>query len=163
MSAGELLSIDMPDEVGIEARFAWLTAPLYVEQLLDQVGELVEHQTKHRLEDEKTAPSGEAWPAWSPAYDAAVKREGNEHHTMLVGKIPTRKDPGTGGDLLLSIVHLVHVGLGESEVEVGSNLPWAAAHQYGTETIPRRQYLGLSDDNERELDTLVHDYMETIL
>jgi phage gpG-like protein len=143
----------MTDPEAIEIHFSKLTAPLYLEHLLDTVGALIVGQTEHRIHTEKTSPVGAPWPEWSAKYAARVEASGNEHHTMLEAH----------GDLLTSLTSAVHAGLGESEVEVGSNLVYAATHQYGRDSIPQRRYLGLSADNTHALDKLVTDYLGTLL
>jgi phage gpG-like protein len=47
------------------------------------------------------------------------------------------------------------------EVEIGSNLIYAATHQMGDEerNIPARAYLGLSDDDESELQEVIDDFI----
>lgn len=117
-------------------------------QLLDEVGFLLSEQTRDRLINEKTSPDGDAWPAWSPAY--AATRGSN--HSLLIGE-------GSAG-LEGSIQHVVD---GDA-VEVGSNLVYAAIHQFGGaevgKNIPARAYLGLSDENTAELHQLVIDHFD---
>ena len=153
------IAITMPSADVIEGHFAKLTAPLYMGHLLDLVGALVESQTQKRIHEQKTAPDGTPWPEWSEKYKATR----HKNQSMLESH----------GDLLTSIDHVVHAGLGESEVEVGSRLRYSAAQNYGAHfsivsthhevNIPARQYLGLSDDNTRELDELVVNYLGTLL
>lgn len=104
--------------------------------LLDVVGATVETQTRRRITDLKAAPGGEAWPAWSDEY--AKRRPGGR--SLLMGE----------DNLLDSVTFLV---VGQTGVEVGSNLIYAATHQFGDEDrgIPARPYLGISEANEIEL------------
>jgi len=116
--------------------------PDFTAELLESVGALVESQTRRRIQEEKESPEGEAWEAWSERY-AATRHGGN---SLLQGE----------GDLLDSIQYLA----GDDEVEVGSNLVYAATHQYGDpgRGIPARPYLGLSDEDEQEIDELIRDF-----
>lgn len=107
-------------------------------ELLDVLGAVVVSQTQRRLSAEKRGPDGAPWPAWSPAY-AATR---NNSQSLLMGS----------GHLDESIQHLVR----GDEVEIGSNLVYAAIHQFGgadagKPEIPARPYLGISDDDAAEI------------
>lgn len=109
-----------------------------------------ESQTRRRIAEEKAAPDGTPWPAWSPNY-AATRGPGK---ALLEG----------GGDLLDSITS----DATEDEAEWGSNLVYFAIHDQGGEdwmapgpaAIPQRQSLGLSADNETDLQRIVDDWLE---
>lgn len=123
--------------------------------LLDDLGAEVASQTQRRISEEKRGPDGERWPAWSASY--ARTRHGNQ--SLLVAS----------GNLLDTITHVVS---GE-RVEIGSNLVYAAAHQFGLDSsvvssrrrvsIPARPYLGLSGNNEADLEALTDDYLRRTL
>jgi len=115
--------------------------------LLDVIGATVESQTRRRIADEKTSPDGEQWPAWSADY-AKLRHGAN---SLLQGQ----------GDLLDSIGFVV----GLNDVEIGSNLIYFATHQFGDDerNIPARTSLGLSPDNEIELQQNIGDWFEEIL
>ncbi len=112
--------------------------------LLDAIGAMVLAQTEERIASEKTDPQGGAWAPLSPAY-AARKRSG--------GGILELE-----GDLRDSLTFLVS---GQS-VEVGSNLVYAATHQFGRDeaNIPARPFLGLSAENEEEINELIDTWVE---
>ncbi len=123
-----------------------------VDGLLDDVGyaaaSLVESQTRRRIEDERTAPDGAPWPLWSERY----KKSRHKGNTLLRGE----------GDLVDSISGAFD---GTDEVSVGSNLVYAAIHQFGGTDdmapgpagIPARPYLGLSGENADEIRDMVQD------
>jgi phage virion morphogenesis protein len=129
--------------------------------LLDVIGAEVESQTRHRIQNEKTAPDGTKWPAWSPAY-AATRHAGN---SLLQGR----------GDLLDSIQYQ----LDDDSVEVGSNLDYARVMQKGARKgefgsmsngspipwgdIPARPYLGLSAANEKLLMRVIESWIAEVL
>jgi phage virion morphogenesis protein len=117
--------------------------------LLDAIGFEVEDQTRRRIADEKRAPDGTPWPDWSPRY--AQTRHGG--HSMLQGE----------DDLLDSIQYLVR----GDQVEVGSNLVYAAIHQFGGAEvgipIPARPYLGVSADDAADLLAVVEAYLDQVL
>ncbi len=113
--------------------------------LLDAVGTEVESQTRRRIAEERQAPEGTPWAAWSPRY--AATRHGG--HSLLQAE----------GGLLDSIQYSV---AGDT-VEVGSNLIYAAIHQFGGAEVgkpqlPARPYLGLSPDNLADLGRLVDEW-----
>lgn len=111
-----------------------------LDDLLATLGGELESQTKHRLSDEtKTGPDGAKWDDWSERY-AKTRHEG---HSLLQGE----------GHLHDSLQFAVRA----AEVELGSNLIYAATHQFGRpdDGIPARPYLGISDGNRRDLEELV--------
>ena len=115
--------------------------------LLDVVGARVESQTRRRIEEQEGAPDGTPWTEWSDSY--AATRHSN--HGFLLGE----------SDLLDSLDYQVHA----DSVEIGTNLIYAATHQFGDDDrgIPARPFLGLSDDNEHELESVVNGYLEGLL
>ncbi|MCB1535529.1 MAG: phage virion morphogenesis protein [Rhodoblastus sp.] len=124
-------------------------------ELLTAIGAMGESQTRRRISDEKTAPDGAAWPP---------NREG----TSILLR--------TGGNLLGSVAYIV----GSGEVQWGASWEFAHIHQDGAKisaknakalffriggqkvaaksvTIPARPFVGLSDDNRKEIEELVTD------
>lgn len=114
-----------------------------------EIGALIEDQTKLRIADEKTAPDGSSWPAWSEAYAETRK----PHHSLLV-------DQGNPG--LLESIQNYTTGM---QAVVGTNLVYGAIHQFGSEdgTLPAREYLGLSADNRTAIEDLVVGRIEELL
>lgn len=113
-------------------------------QLLDDLGALLESQTKERFE-EKRGPRGDEWEPWQDArYRKAQTGRGK---SLLEDE----------GDLLGSIVPAVD----GDQVTVGSVKEYAATHQYGDEerNIPARPYLGLSERDVGELGELVEEFV----
>jgi phage virion morphogenesis protein len=118
-------------------------------QLLGELGAVLESQTKRRITDEKEGPDGASWADWSEGY--AAKRH-------------------SGQSLLESEGHLegeiTHNVTSDSEVEVGTNLVYAATHQFGSDdgrNIPARPYLGLSADNEAELLDVADRFLDRVV
>ncbi|MFK4751444.1 phage virion morphogenesis protein [Oceanobacter antarcticus] len=117
--------------------------------LLEGVGALVESQTHRRIRDEKTAPDGTPWDAWSDSY-RSTRHGGN---SLLMGE----------GHLDDSIQYIVD----GDDVAIGSNLIYDAILQLGgtpdmapgPAAIPARQHLGLSVDNEQDIDELIEDFL----
>lgn len=109
-----------------------------------------ENQTRRRITEEKAGPDGTRWPSWSPNY--AATRGGG--HALLEGT----------GDLLDSVVS----DATPDQAEWGSNLVYFAIHDQGgtpdmppaPAAVPQRQMLGLSADNETDIQRIVDDWLE---
>lgn len=109
-----------------------------------------ENQTRRRVSEEKAAPDGTPWPAWSDNY-AARRGAG---HSLLEG----------GGGLIDSITS----DAGDDWAEWGSNLIYFAIHDQGGTSdmapgpaaVPQRQMLGLSESNEADIQMIVDDWIE---
>lgn len=129
-------------------------------ELMSIIGAVGESQTRRRISDEKTAPSGAAWKP-------------NLNGTPIL--------VDTGQHLLYSIAHTSS----DSEAEWGSSWEYAHVHQDGMTikprngaalkwwyqqggfvnfamakevTIPARPFVGLSSDNADEIVELVTDF-----
>lgn len=121
-------------------------------RLLNAVGAEIESQTRRRIQTEKKGPDGKPWAPLSERYATwKLRKKGSLDLLRL------------SGDLQDSIQHLLSGG----QVEVGSNLPYAAIRQFGGAEVGRpgdlpRPYLGLSAENEKDLLQVVHDYFERL-
>lgn len=116
--------------------------------LLDAIGTEVESQFRHRIADEKTAPDGTPWQAWSARY-AATRHAGQ---SLLQSE----------GHLLDSMTHVVM--LDGSSVDVGSNLIYAAIQNFGGAKVgkpglPAREFAGLSIENKQDLRSVSVDWL----
>ena len=123
--------------------------PRRLAELPVMVGGLVEAQTRRRFQT-RVAPDGSPWPAWSPAY-AGSRHRGQ---SLLVAE----------GHLRDSIAWEVQ----GDQVSVGSNIVYAAIHNFGGEAgrgsqIPQRQYLGLSEADETELNAELTTWIAGVL
>ncbi len=120
--------------------------------LLGAVGAELESQTRRRIAEEKESPEGKPWAAWSEGY-ARTRHSG---HGLLVGE----------GALLDSIAYAVS---SDGSVVVGSNLVYAAIHQFGGAEAgkpglpPARPYLGLSAENTRDVEGVIEGFFEEVL
>ncbi|MCX4025051.1 phage virion morphogenesis protein [Endozoicomonas sp. SM1973] len=137
-------------------------------EILDVLGALAEDQIRRRIEEEQTAPDGTPWPEWSSGY--STTRHSNQ------GLLQSE------GHLLDSINYVV----GIDDVTVETNLLYAAIHQYGgiikpkngrflafqlgsqtvfakEVTIPARPFMGLSDDNQDEIEQVLVDWVESLV
>ena len=141
------ISIEITGLDPLIAKLERLARPDQVE-LMEQIGSLVESQTRNRIKNEKRAPDGTPWKKWSDEYSKT--RHGG--HSLLMNE----------GDLLDSIQWQVS---GDS-VEIGSNLVYARTHQLGRKVgrgrIPARPYLGLSAENRDEISEAIDSWLESL-
>lgn len=131
--AGVDISYDLAELGNITMVLNRVVDGLEVRDLLDMAGAVIESGSRRRIQHEKKSPKGKPWKPWAAAY-ARTRHAG---HSLLSGR----------GDLLDSIHHSVE---GDSAF-VGSNLVYAAIHQFGGKagrrrsvTIEARPYLGVS-------------------
>jgi phage gpG-like protein len=146
--------------VGLDAALARLEALGRIEfdELLDGLARMGQQQTQRRIEDEKTTPEGAAWP---------LTRDGRK--ALFV----------TGTHLYRSIDHAASA----SEARWGTGWIGAKVHQFGAVirpkdakalsftvggkrvvakkvTIPARPYLGVSEQNARDLEAAAMAFIE---
>jgi phage virion morphogenesis protein len=120
--------------------------------LLDAIGDQQANSARRRIIETKKDPSGAPWKPWSPNY-ARTRHGGN---TLL-------RDTGA---LVDSMTHQVDAP--GKAVNVGSNLVYAATHQYGdpTRKIPARPFLddSFSDPfDQAEVKDIVSMWLEGLL
>lgn len=144
-----MVGVAVETDVRIPVRALLKLSDDQLELIAFEIGALIEDQTKLRIADEKTAPDGSAWAAWSTAY--AMTRK--PHHSLLVD----RGNPG-----LLESIQNYTTGM---QAVVGTNLIYGAIHQFGSEdgALPAREYLGLSSDNRDVIEELVAGRVEELL
>lgn len=118
-------------------------------ELLDQLGRQIQQQTRDRIEDEKTAPDGTPWKK-NRAGTPTLYREGNLARSIEFE--PSGSTVAVGSSLIYARIH-----------QLGGEIRPVAAralHFKGADggdvfarsvTIPARPYLGLSDENRRDV------------
>jgi phage virion morphogenesis protein len=178
--SGVGLTYDLSAIERLNARIAAL-GDVNRRKLLDVVGALVETQTRKRLASEKTAPDGTPWPAWSARYEKG--RHGG--HSLLQGRGDlsdslthevSSDQVEIGSNLIYARVH--QDGSGEDPVKVpahqrritqafGRKLAFpvwvdVGAHDF-VQGIPARPYIGLSIDNEAELEATIDQFLSEVL
>lgn len=149
------LDIRITGFASVEGALARLS-PLDSGSLLEGLARLIQQQTRTRIEEEKTAPDGAAWPR---------NKTGN----------PTLYRDGT-------LSRSIDYAVSGDQVIVGSGLIYAAPHQFGATikpknasrlafqignrivfamkvVLPPRPFLGVSADNAREILETVADYV----
>lgn len=133
--------------------------------LLAELGEYGLRSTRARFKTQ-TAPDGTAWAALQPWYQKEKRRNKNRILTL---------NGYLRGQMTWQLV-------GDRMVEIGSNLPYAAVHQFGATikpraakvlmfrghvaksvTIPARPYLGLSDEDRSEIVGRTLEWLQRIM
>lgn len=111
---------------------------------LREIGEHLLESTQQRFKEMET-PDGEAWEELAPGTIKKKKR---------VDRILT--ESGTLADTL-------NYQLGNDQLLFGSNMEYAATHQFGRDSanIPAREFLGFSDEDEDEILALFHHHLST--
>ncbi|MDE2667550.1 MAG: phage virion morphogenesis protein [Acidobacteriota bacterium] len=141
--AGVLLKLDTKETDWLSSRLRETAAKFNnLQDLMEEIGEHLVSSTLLRFE-RADSPEGTPWAPWSEAY--AAKREGGAmlmDSERLAGSITYQAGP--------------------EQVEVGSNVIYAAIHQAGGEDvgipIPARPYLGISPDEEIEVLEIISDW-----
>lgn len=160
MDGGITIIIDTADIGHLVSRLGSLADP-ELSELMTMIGALGESQTRRRIEEEKTAPDGSAWPP-------------NKEGTSILRR--------TGRHLLDSIAFEA----GSNEVQWGSSWEFAHVHQYGATIVPKsadalafqiggrwvhaqravipaRPFVGLSSENAKEIEELATDWFGGLL
>lgn len=108
--------------------------------LLERVGNRLLNSTRARAEQE-ISPDGVPWVALSRKY-AAKKAE----------KRPGKRLLELDGHLLGDRLNYQVLG---RELLLGTHAPYAATHQFGHGPIPKRPYLGLSHEDQQDIEETI--------
>lgn len=116
--------------------------------LMGRLGEAFVDSTQERF-NTQTDPDGNPWKPLSPGY---IKRKKKNQDLILTLNGYLRK-------------YIAHQVLSANEVVWGSNRIYAAIHNWGGDgsgnngTMPKRQYLGVSADDNTEAIAIVQDWL----
>lgn len=118
---------------------------------MDEIGSMLVTSAQQRMEDE-TGPDGEDWPDLTPA---VRKRRGSSAKMLR-----------DSGRLFASLTHTASA----FQVEAGTNLIYGAIQQLGGTSdmppgpaaVPARPYLGINDDDEREIEHILLDHLAEV-
>ncbi len=140
--------------------------------LMDEIGSGLVTSTGRRFEDQ-AGPDGQPWP--SLAESTILQRLGGKGRAFTKkGEHTARSKRLLGGMKILQDQRRLEQSIthepGRDQVEVGSNLVYAAIHQFGGEagrgkaaTIPARPYLGIDSEDEREIDGAIQAWLRSAL
>lgn len=110
--------------------------------ILAAIGDVLQSSTKQRIASTKTAPNGASWADILPKTKAKKGRD----------------------DILIdtsSLIDTIIYQVGDS-LEVGTTMAYAPFLQTGTKHMPARPYLGISDDDIRQIDERLNHFLEDI-
>ena len=108
--------------------------------LMPRLGEYLLARTQDRFKTQ-TDPDASPWDALAPH---TTKRKKYNPTKVLTERGFLRKD-------------LRYQVLNKTTVQVGSNLEYAATHQFGRDKIPARPFLGLSPQDHQEIRAIISD------
>ncbi len=142
--AGTFLQVSVDDRkltAALERLAAVCARP---REALVEIGEYLLESTEQRFSDQAD-PEGRPWAPLSPAYQARKKKR-KDLILVLNGYLADFQAPQVSDD----------------EVSVGTNLVYAATHQFGRPeaNIPARPFLGLSDDDRAEILAILTEHIE---
>lgn len=144
--SGAAIEIRLEGLPALNSRVSRLLAGLKnPEPLLRELAAEGEAQTRRRMEFEKRGPDGTPWPEWSPGY-AATRHGGQsllDATGALIQSITAFADRQTAG--------------------WGTNVIYAATHQFGRGGIPARPFLGVSDEDERAFLDIAERWIDRML
>lgn len=110
---------------------------------LEKVAAVIESQTKRRIKEDKAAPGGGLWKAWSLNY--MFTRHAN--HALLENTGALYDDIASEAD--------------ENSAVIFTTMIYGATHQFGdsSRNIPARPYLGLGFRDTQEVEEVFADWM----
>ncbi|MBT9293335.1 phage virion morphogenesis protein [Prosthecodimorpha staleyi] len=158
---GVSITIDLTGIDQALAALSRLVSGVGDEDMMSAIGAIGESQTRRRITDEKTGPDGQAWPPNREG--GSILHKSGQH---LLGSIAWTASP--------------------TEAKWGASWEYAHVHQFGAEivpknkkalyfmvggqayfakkvTIPPRPFIGLSEDNARQLLQIVTDHFGKLL
>lgn len=162
--AGARFTLETSALKPLEARVR-IMAGMDTSALMPRLGEYLQRSTQDRFKSQ-TSPDGATWDVLAPRTLARKEKK-----KLNPGKVLTER-----GLLRKGIAWQL---LNKSTVEVGSNLAYAAAHQFGMKQgyagrgkyktrrgsfpipwgdIPARPFLGLSDQDKRKIDAIIRSW-----
>jgi len=146
--AGASLNIDYRiDARGVTDVLNRLTqAGTDLELVFEDIGKYLEQSHTQRFDDQQ-APDGTPWKPLNRRYQARKK-----------------KNPGLILVLEGYLGDTLSYEASPDSLAFGSNLPYAATHQFGDESrgIPARPFLGLSGDDEVEIMQILREHLAEV-
>ncbi|MEC9247321.1 MAG: phage virion morphogenesis protein [Pseudomonadota bacterium] len=129
-------------------------------ELMEGIGRLVQEQTRRRIEEEKTAPDGSAWKPnhagtsilyQSGALSASIDYRATETTSLVGSGLIYARIHQNGGVITAKNAKALAFQIGNRLVMTNSV------------TMPRRQYLGISADNQRDIVETAEDWVGRLL
>lgn len=134
-------------QLKITTNFAPITASLNRLQLrmgdlsvpMGEIGSILENSISDRIRSTKQDPDGNDWA------DTKLPKPRSQ---ILIGL-------GAQGGMLSGITRIAS----KNSVIVGSDKHYAVYHQLGTRKMPARSFLGISEQDYRDIDELLSDWL----
>jgi phage virion morphogenesis protein len=146
--AGSFVSVDVVGSNTLATHLnKLLTQVADVSPALREIGEHLLESTQDRMSQE-ISPDGQPWEPLQPD-TLANKSKTSQSNKILRGY-------GTLADTL-------NYQLNGDQLMFGSNMEYAATHQFGRDSanIPAREFLGLSDDDETEIIEILQSHLNS--
>lgn len=129
-------------------------------ELMEGISRLVQEQTRRRIEEEKTAPDGSAWKP-NIAGTSIMFQSGALSRSIDYVATETTSEVGSG--LIYARIHndggvITPKSANALAFQIGNRLVMT-----GSVTMPQRQFLGLSADNERDIVEAAEDWVGRLL
>lgn len=117
------------------------------------IGGILQSSTRERIRRDKTEPDGTPWEGWSKrTIKARTDTKGKVRGSLLVHL-------GMQGGLLGSITYQAQ----QDSVLVGTPLFYGKFLQQGTDNMPKRPFLGLSQQDYQDIDDLLADFLNGLI
>ena len=107
--------------------------------LLEELGEIIEEDIRHRIVKLKKDPDDKPWKPWAKATKKARQKRGTAALGLLF----------ESGELADSITHKV---TGKNKLQVGTSNPYAGYLNEGTNNMPARPFIGISKRASKGID-----------
>jgi HK97 gp10 family phage protein len=113
---------------------------------LKEVGEIVVEDIKHRIAVTKTDPDGNKWEPWATSTELGRIKDGSVALGLLY----------KSGELLDSIRYRIN---SKKSITIGSTAPYAEYLQEGTNNMPARPFIGMSDRSREAITEAIQLYL----
>jgi len=129
-------------------------------ELMEGIGRLVQEQTRRRIEQEKTSPAGAAWkPNWrgsSILYQSGALSRSIDYIASATSVI-------VGSGLVYARIHQMGGIIKAKSAKALAFMLGNRLLQVQSVTMPARQYLGLSAENQRDVVEAAEDWVERLI
>lgn len=113
--------------------------------LMQAIGAVLESSTTERFNVSKQAPDGGYWANLLPS---TLKQKTNQNANDKGILVET-------GDLMRSITYYAD----KNSVTIGTPETYGVYHQFGTKHMLARPFLGISDQDEKDIFEMINDYL----
>lgn len=154
MGDGISITVDVSDFAHVERLVSRLSA-FDATELMSSIGAMGESQTRRRISEEKTAPDGSAWPANREGTSILLKS--GEHLLGSLAWTASSAEAEWGASWQHAHVHQNGMVIVPKNAEQLSFMLGGKLVHAKKVTIPKREFVGLSEANATEILHLVTD------